>query len=37
MAQIFFQANPLNKFTITNQKGKYGTSLREEERKCGEK
>lgn len=27
----FFQANLLNKFTITNQKGKYGTSLREGE------
>lgn len=28
MAQFFFEANPLNKFTITNQKGKYDTSLR---------
>lgn len=26
--KYFFQRNPLNKFTITNQKGKYDTSLR---------
>lgn len=25
--KYFFQADPLNKFTITNQKGKYDTSL----------
>lgn len=28
MTQIYFQVNPLNAFTITNQKDKYGTSLR---------
>lgn len=26
--KYFFQANPLNKFTITNQKDTYDTSLR---------
>lgn len=28
MTETYFQANPLNEFTITNQKSKYGTSLR---------